>query len=235
MLWEIHASIAGGKVICLISLHLCRAANPVHMQASRCRSVAARWHLYCVVVPHATTPLLTAGARRARRKFFTDSYLSAVFTRVPDVKAGRGAGRASILGDDGSKHDNSRPCLARLPRSLSSAVKQGRNPIKETARCRCRLFFNLHPTFCGLPSVLCEPQVTLIWSCQSTRVYLDLYVARLFNRQDFAGLKKEKKRTRLLKRDMGDFYLLFIYFCPHALFHFWFFLQGHKKNINTVN
>lgn len=46
------------------------AADPVRMQARRCRSITPRWHLYCVVVLHATTLLLIANPWQARSKFY---------------------------------------------------------------------------------------------------------------------------------------------------------------------
>lgn len=72
-----------------------RAANPVHIPARRCRPVTPRWHLYCVVVLHATTLLLIASPRRARSKFlltvtcllFSQGYLMSKQGRERAVRA----------------------------------------------------------------------------------------------------------------------------------------------------
>lgn len=185
-------SVAGGKVIRLTSLHLEEQLIPfTYRREGASQSLHTDISTALLCGRHATTLLLRVSPQRARSAFLLT--VTCLLFSQGYLMSKQGGGGGGTLGDDGSEHDNSRPCLARLPRSLSSAVKQGRNPIKESARCRCRLFFNLHPTFCGSPSVLCEPQVTLIWSCQSTCVCLDLCVARLFNSRDVAGLKKKKE------------------------------------------
>lgn len=138
-----------------------KAANLIGVKW--CRSITSDWQL----------TLARRCATLCTRQLLTDSYLTAVFSRVCDVRSGLIEHRRWRR----FKRDNSRPCLARLPRHSQRRLNKAEIPSKARhARLGCGLFFNLQPTACASPSVVREPQVTLIWSCHSTPIWIHMWL-----------------------------------------------------------